>query len=77
MERLREKFAASIAAVINILDPDAIVIGGGVGNIPLLYEAETRESVMTHIFNKELLTRILPPILGDTASVFGEALLAD
>ena len=53
------------------------MIGGGVGNIPLLYEAETRESVMTHIFNKELLTRILPPILGDTAGVFGEALLAD
>jgi len=75
LERLREKFAESIAAVINILDPDAIVIGGGVGNIPLLYEEQTRESVLAHIFNKELRTRILPPTLGDSAGVFGAALL--
>lgn len=77
LERLREKFAESIAAVINILDPDAIVIGGGVGNIALLYEEKTRESVLAHIFNKELRTRILPPILGDSAGVFGAALLVD
>ena len=77
LERLREKFAESIAAVINILDPDAIVIGGGVGNIPLLYEEQTRESVLAHIFNKELRTRILPPTLGDSAGVFGAALLVD
>jgi predicted NBD/HSP70 family sugar kinase len=77
LERLREKFAESIAAVINILDPDAIVLGGGVGNLPLLYEALTRESVLAHIFNNELRTRILPPILGDSAGVFGAALLVD
>jgi len=77
LERLREKFAESIAAVINILDPDAIVIGGGVGNIPLLYEEQTRESLLAHIFNKELRTRILPPTLGDSAGVFGAALLVD
>lgn len=77
LERLREKFAESIAAVINILDPDAIVLGGGVGNLPLLYETRTRESVLAHIFNKELRTRILPPILGDSAGVFGAALLVD
>ena len=77
LERLREKFAESIAAVINILDPDAIVIGGGVGNIPLLYEEQTRECVLEHIFNKELRTRILPPTLGDSAGVFGAALLVD
>ncbi|MCX6960928.1 MAG: ROK family protein [Verrucomicrobia bacterium] len=77
LERLREKFAESIAAVINILDPDAIILGGGVGNLPLLYEARTRESVLAHIFNKELRTRILPPTLGDSAGVFGAALLVD
>lgn len=77
LERLREKFAESIAAVINILDPDAIVIGGGVGNIPLLYEEQTRESVLAHIFNTELRTRILRPTLGDSAGVFGAALLVD
>ncbi len=77
LERLREKFSESIAALINILDPDAIVLGGGVGNIPLLYEPRTRECVLSHIFNKELRTRILPPILGDSAGVFGAALLVD
>ena len=77
LERLREKFAESIATVINILDPDAIVLGGGVGNIPLLYEDRTRELVLSHIFNTELRTRILRPTLGDSAGVFGAALLVD
>jgi predicted NBD/HSP70 family sugar kinase len=77
LERLRQKFAESIAAVINILDPDAIVLGGGVGNIPLLYEDRTRELVLAHIFNSELRTRILRPTLGDSAGVFGAALLVD
>ena len=75
MVRLREKFAEAISAVINILDPDAIVIGGGVGNIPLLYEEQTRVAVMRHVFNRDLHTRILSPILGDSAGVFGAALL--
>lgn len=76
LERLRGKFAESIAAVINILDPDAIVLGGGVGNIPLLYDDQTRELVLSHIFNNEIRTRILQPSLGDSAGVFGAALLA-
>lgn len=77
MLRLREKFAEAISAVINILDPDAIVIGGGVGNIPLLYEEQTRAAVLRHVFNRDLHTRILSPILGDSAGVFGAALLVD
>jgi predicted NBD/HSP70 family sugar kinase len=77
LERLREKFAESIAAVINILDPDAIIIGGGVGNMALLYEDKTQQAVFKHVFNKELHTRILKPTLGDSAGVFGAALLVD
>ncbi len=76
LQRLREKFATAIAAVINILDPHAIVIGGGVGNIPLLYDEETRREIQQHLFNPELKTQILPPVLGDSAGVFGAALLA-
>jgi predicted NBD/HSP70 family sugar kinase len=74
--RLREKFSQAIAPVINILDPDAIVIGGGVGNISLLYENETRLEILRHLFNPELKTKILPPALGDSAGVFGAALLS-
>lgn len=76
LNRLREKFGVALAAVLNIVDPDAVVIGGGVGNLPLLYEEATRHAVKAHVFNPELRTRILPPLLGDSAGVFGAALLA-
>lgn len=76
LDRLQEKFGQAIAAVINILDPDAIVIGGGVGNIPLLYGDSVHEAIRRHIFNPELKTKILRPLLGDSAGVFGAALLS-
>jgi len=73
--RLRDKFGEAIAAVINIIDPDAIVIGGGVGNLDLLYEEETRAAIRRHLFNPELRTELLRPALGDSAGVFGAAML--
>ena len=57
-----------------MIDPDAIVIGGGVGNIDLLYN-EGLEELKKHIFNPRLDTLILKPKLGDSAGVFGAALL--
>jgi len=74
--RLVDRFGEAIAAVINILDPDAIVIGGGVGNIDQLYGEVTRAATTRHLFNPELRTEILRPTLGDSAGVFGAALLA-
>lgn len=76
IRRLRSKFGEAIAAVVNILDPDAIVIGGGVGNIAALYDEETRRAVAAHVFNPEFRTKILRPRLGDSAGVFGAALLS-
>lgn len=75
MERLRTKFGEALAVPINILDPGAIVIGGGVGNLDLLYTEETRQAVLAFTFNPELRTRILRPALGDSAGVFGAAML--
>jgi len=75
LRRLTDKFGEAIAAVINILDPDAIVIGGGVGNITRLYDAVTRDAIRRHLFNPELRTELLRPTLGDSAGVFGAALL--
>jgi predicted NBD/HSP70 family sugar kinase len=75
LARLRDKFGEAIAAVINILDPDAIVIGGGVGNLDLLYEDATRAAILRHLFNSELRTELLRPALGDSAGVFGAAVL--
>jgi N-acetylglucosamine kinase len=74
--RLRSKFGEAIAAVINILDPDAVVIGGGVGNIELLYGEETRRAVLKYMFNTEVRTEFLRPTLGDSAGVFGAAMLS-
>ena len=73
--RLTDKFGEAIAAVINILDPDAIVVGGGVGNIRRLYDPVTRDAIRRHLFNPELRTALLRPTLGDSAGVFGAALL--
>lgn len=75
LERLRDKFGEAIAAVLNLLDPDAVVIGGGVGNFDLLYDEATRAAVRRFLFNPELRTRFLRPELGDSAGVFGAALL--
>jgi fructokinase len=75
LERLQEKFAEAIAAPINILDPDAIVIGGGVGNIDLLYEESTRSKIGRYVFHDDIKTHFLKPILGDSAGVFGAAML--
>jgi predicted NBD/HSP70 family sugar kinase len=75
LERLRGKFGEAIAAVINIIDPDAIVIGGGVGNIDALYDGDTRHAVQRHLFNPAFRTELLKPLLGDSAGVFGAAML--
>jgi predicted NBD/HSP70 family sugar kinase len=73
-KRLIHFFGKAVAVLINILDPDAIVIGGGVGNIDLLY-TEGRKEVEKYIFNSVLETRFLKPSLGDSAGVFGAAML--
>ena len=74
INRLIRYFGKGLANVINIIDPDAIVIGGGLGNIDLLYTEGVKE-VEKHIFNDRLDTLFLKPKLGDSAGVFGAALL--
>ncbi len=64
-------FGRAISGVINVLDPDVIVIGGGVGQIPELY-TEGVEEVKKYIFNSgRVETNFLRPALGDSAGVFG------
>jgi len=74
MDRLLHFFGKGIANLINILDPDAIIIGGGVGNIDELY-SEGVERIKSFVFNPRLDTKILKPKLGDSAGVFGAAFL--
>lgn len=75
IERLLEYYGKAISTLINVLDPGLIVIGGGVGNIDLLY-TDGYERIRKYIFNKGVITTpILKPKLGDSAGVFGAALL--
>jgi fructokinase len=73
-DRLIHYFGRAIASIINVLDPDAIVLGGGVGNYDALYTEGVAE-VKKHIFNTTCETLFLKPKLGDSAGVFGAALL--
>lgn len=75
IERLLEFYGRSISTLINVLDPNLIIIGGGVGNIDLLY-TEGFERIKKYMFNSgKLKTAIRKPVLGDSAGVFGAALL--
>ena len=74
LDRLIDFFGRALGPVVNLIDPDAIVIGGGVGNIDVLY-TEGPKAVARNIFNHEFVTPILKPALGDSAGVFGAAAL--
>lgn len=74
LDRLLHYFGKAMATVINIMDPDAVVLGGGVGNIDRLYTDGPAE-VQKHLFNHRIDTLFLRPKLGDSAGVFGAALL--
>ncbi|PWU11094.1 MAG: sugar kinase, partial [Verrucomicrobia bacterium] len=73
---LTDRFADAITIIIDTLDPHAIVIGGGVGNIDELYSESTREKIRSRIFNQTFETPLLRPLLGDSAGVFGAAMLS-
>lgn len=75
IERLLENYGKAISTLVNVIDPDLIVIGGGVGNIDMLY-TEGYERIKKYVFNnRKLTTPICKPLLGDSAGVFGAALL--
>ncbi len=75
IERLLEFYGRAISTLINVLDPNLIIIGGGVGNTDALY-TEGFERIKKYSFNPGALkTIICKPVLGDSAGVFGAALL--
>lgn len=71
---LIEWFGKAIATVVNILDPDIIVLGGGVSNVDELYTAGAA-SAAQYVFNDRFETPIVKNALGDSAGVFGAAML--
>lgn len=73
-EEFLDNFGTGLANVIDILDPDVIVLGGGLSNIDFLYEDGVKK-VHDKIFSDLADTPILKNKLGDSAGVFGAALL--
>ena len=67
-------FAIALSNVINIIDPDVVVLGGGLSNIDFLYN-EGISLIHSNIFSNKKDTPIIPNALGDSAGVFGAALL--
>ena len=73
-KEFQENFGIGLANVIDILDPDVIVLGGGISNISFLYD-EGRDAVYDKVFSDLVETPILKNQLGDSAGVFGASLL--
>ena len=71
-DRFLEDFGRCLGGLISILDPDAVVLGGGLSNIEELYSIG-RDHVRRYAFHDDLQTPILKNELGDSAGVFGAA----
>ena len=69
-----DRLARGLASVINILDPDAVVIGGGVSNIASLYEA-LPPRLERYVFSDSVRTKIVKAMHGDSSGVRGAAML--
>ena len=76
LRRYEDRMARSLAHVINLLDPDVIVLGGGMSNISRLYETVPR-LWLKYIFSDAVGTKLVPPQHGDSSGVRGAALLWD
>jgi fructokinase len=74
LQRYEDRMARSLAHVINILDPDAIVLGGGMGNIQRLYSNVPRLWEQ-YVFSDRVDTKLMPPKFGDSSGVRGAAWL--
>ncbi len=74
LDRYAHRLARGLATVINTLDPDVIVLGGGVSNVAMLYEAVPRW-LGEFVFSDHVATRIVPPMHGDSSGVRGAAWL--
>ena len=76
LTRYEQRLARALATVINIIDPDVIVLGGGLSNIDRLYE-HVPKLWGDWVFSDTVTTRLLPNQHGDSSGVRGAAWLWD
>ena len=75
-ENFMMNFGRALSNVIDILDPDAIVLGGGLSKVDLLY-TEGMQAAYKESFSEIVRTPILKNKLGDSGGVFGAAMIVD
>lgn len=76
LDRHLARLGRALAGVINLLDPEVIVLGGGLSNIRQLYR-RLPEACLPHVFSDSCRTRFLPAVHGDSSGVRGAAWLWD
>ena len=76
LERYHERLARALAGVINVVDPEVIVLGGGMSNLDSLY-AEVPRLWTRYVFSDRVATRLERAVHGDSSGVRGAAWLWD
>ncbi len=74
MERFEDRLARGLAYVINVLDPDVLVFGGGLSKVERIY-ANVAATLPRYVFGGEVTTPLLPARYGDSSGVRGAAWL--
>lgn len=74
LDHLADKIARCLAVVIDIIDPDVIVFGGGVSNVERLYPS-VRGKLIAHVFSDVVKTKVVKNMHGDSSGVRGAAWL--
>ena len=74
MARYHDRLGRALASVVNVLDPEVVVLGGGMSNLPDLAEA-ARRAMLPHVFSDTVATRVVRNAHGDSSGVRGAAWL--
>jgi fructokinase len=74
LARYHDRLARALASVINVVDPNVIVLGGGMSNLPGLAEAVT-PLLQRYVFSDDVVTRVVRNVHGDSSGVRGAAWL--
>ena len=72
--RYTDRMARGLTAVINVLDREVVVLGGGMSNLPTLPE-DVQRALPPHVFSDRVATRVLRNVYGDSSGVRGAAWL--
>jgi fructokinase len=74
IRRFEDRLARSLAIIVNVIDPDVIVMGGGLSNVERFYKT-VPPLLKTHVFGDRFATRIVKNVHGDSSGVRGAAWL--